>query len=271
MNLHGYSGATQVVFIAGDPIAQVKSPAGVTELLRQRGADALCVPAHVKPADLAAFLQLAEKMPNVSGVLITVPHKFAALPLCATLSARAASIEAVNMLRRGPAGRWHGDMCDGEAFVRALQHAGAELQGQRALLVGAGGAGSAIAHALVDAGVAEVALHDEDPARREALAAKLRRYGAAKVSMGSSHPAGFAVACNATPMGMREGDPLPFDANALDAGAVVGDVVTVPAVPPLIAQARARGHVATTGTDMFAQVRLSIVDFLLSAEEPCFP
>jgi shikimate dehydrogenase len=129
--------------------------------------------------------------------------------------------------------------------------------------VGAGGAGSAIAHALVDAGVSELALHDADDRRREVLAAKLRRYGQVPITMGSADPAGFALACNATPMGMKPDDPLPLQVGRLDAGAAVGDVVTVPAVPPLIEQARARGHVASTGSDMFAQVRVAIVDFLL--------
>ncbi len=261
----GLSGATRLVFIVGDPIAQVKSPAGVTALMRERGADAVCVPAHVKPADLPDFIWLAERMPNVDGILVTVPHKFDALPLCDTLSARARSIEAVNMLRRNAHGRWHGDMCDGEAFVAAMQAGGAVMAGRRALLVGAGGAGSAIAHALVDAGVREIALHDADAARRETLAAKLRRYGSATVSIGSDDPDGFDLVCNATPMGMRAEDPLPLRVDRLSPGACVGDVVTVPAVPPLIEQARARGHVATTGSDMFAQVRVCIVNFLLPA------
>jgi shikimate dehydrogenase len=269
LNLQGYSGATQVVFIAGDPIAQVKSPAGVTELMRARGADALCVPAHVKPADLSTFLQLAERMPNVSGILITVPHKFDSLPLCSTLTARAKSIEAVNMMKRGADGHWHGDMCDGEAFVRALLHAGAVLKGQRALLVGAGGAGSAIAHALVDAGVAEVALHDADAGRREALAAKLRRYGpGVAVTVGSSDPTGFAVVCNATPMGMKPGDPLPVRVDRLAPSTFVGDVVTMPPVPPLIEAARARGCATMTGAGMFEAVRDRMVTFYLERKNP---
>jgi shikimate dehydrogenase len=269
--LEGYSGATRVVFIVGDPIAQVKSPAGVTALMRARGRDAICVPVHVRAGDLAEFVRLAGRLPNVDGILVTVPHKLAVLPLAATLAPRARSIGAVNMLRKAGTGGWHGDMCDGEAFVAALRRAGAPLAGQRALLVGAGGAGAAIAHALVDAGVAELAVHDADTARRDALLQRLRSYGqergraggAVPVRAGSDDPAGFDVACNATPMGMRDGDPLPLRVDRLAPGAVVGDVVTVPAVPPLVALARARGLAASTGNDMFEQVKLLIVDFLL--------
>ena len=104
MNLDGYCGATRVVFIVGDPIAQVKSPAGVTALMRERGADAICVPAHVRPQDLPDFVRLAGRLPNVDGILVTVPHKFAVLPLCSSLAPRARSIEAVNMMRHEAAG-----------------------------------------------------------------------------------------------------------------------------------------------------------------------
>ena len=51
----GLSGATRLYFIVGDPIAQVRSPAGVTAALRAAGRDAIVVPAHVAPDDLPAF------------------------------------------------------------------------------------------------------------------------------------------------------------------------------------------------------------------------
>jgi len=96
MNLDSYSGATRVIFIVGDPIAQVKSPHGVTDALRERRADAIVVPAHVKPADIDAFFALTERMPNVDGIIVTVPHKFDAARLCAHVSLRARAIGAAN-------------------------------------------------------------------------------------------------------------------------------------------------------------------------------
>ena len=268
----GYSGATRVIFIVGDPIAQVKSPAGVTAQLRQRGVNAIVVPAHVVPADLAGWTAAVARMRNVDGILVTVPHKFDALPLCVELTPRAASIGAVNILRRAsaePGAGWLGDMCDGEGHVNALHQAGCNPAGRRALLVGAGGAGSAIAHALVDAGVAALAVHDPDAARLSALLGKLARYAAATgkapaLLAGSADPAGYGLVVNATPLGMRAGDPLPVAVQRLDAATFVSDVVTVPAVPPLIAQARARGCGTMTGTGMFDGVRECIVDFYMA-------
>ncbi len=256
------TGATRVIFIVGDPIAQVKSPAGVTAGLRAAGRDAVVVPAQVAPRDLAAWMEAVHRMPNCDGVIVTVPHKFAALELCAEATPRARSIGAANVLKRCPGG-WLGDMCDGEAHVTALRAAGFDPRGKRALLVGAGGAGSAIAHALVDAGVAVLALHDADASRREALAAKLRRYGSVALETGSADPAGFDLATNATPAGMRAEDPLPIDVQRLAPSTFVSDVVTVPAVPPLIEAARARGCGTLTGSGMFEAVRRLIVDFYL--------
>ncbi|RZS57937.1 shikimate dehydrogenase [Sphaerotilus mobilis] len=265
-----YSGATRVILIVGDPIAQVKSPAGVTALMRARGADAVCVPAHVAPDDLADWCAAIRCQRNVDGIIVTVPHKFAVLPLCDALTPRARSIGAVNILRRhAPSGGWLGDMCDGDGHVAGMRAAGAVLQGRRALLVGAGGAGSAIAHALVDAGVATLDLHEADAARREALADKLRRYAAGRaeplrVGIGGLDPTGYDLVTNATPMGMTRGDPLPVDVTRLAASTFVSDVVTQPAIPPLIEAARARGCATLTGIGMFEAVRDRIVDFYLA-------
>jgi shikimate dehydrogenase len=268
--LDTYSGATRVIFIVGDPIAQVKSPLGVTRLLRQRGADAIVVPAHVKPADLATWMAAVRLMPNVDGVIVTVPHKFAALALADEATARARSIGASNVLRRSTNGGWLADMNDGDGYVAGLRKLGCEPRGKQALLVGAGGAGSAIAHALVDAGVTRLALHEADATRRETLAAKLRAYGPAvgnpvQPEVGSRDPGSFDLVINATPMGMKDQDPLPLDVHALQAGTFVGCVVTQPAVPPLIAAARAQGLATMTGADMFAAVCNRLVDFYLGA------
>jgi shikimate dehydrogenase len=261
--LDTFSGATRVIYIVGDPIAQVKSPAGVTTMLRERGADAIVVPAHVAPADLVRWIEATMLMRNVDGIIVTVPHKFAALALCQRTTPQAASIGAVNVMRLDASGGWFGDMGDGTGYVAGLRKAGCEPKGKRALLVGAGGAGSAIAHALVDAGVVSLALHEADATRRDDLVRKLVAYGTLQPAIGSSDPSGFDLVINATPMGMKPGDPLPVQVDKLAPGAFVGDVVTAPAVPPLIEAARARGCATMTGTGMFEAVRDRIVDFYL--------
>lgn len=258
------SGATRVHFIVGDPIAQVKSPAGVTEAFQGRGRNAYVMPAHVAPAKLAAWLDGVSLAQNVDGLIVTVPHKFSCFELCATASERAAFLHAVNVMRRNPDGSWHGDMFDGEGYVAALRNRGCEIAGRKVLLVGAGGAGTAIAHALVTGGVSRLAIHDEDSTRRNTLVDRLASLDRCPVLAGSTDPSGFDVVINATPVGMKEGDPYPVDVSKLTAEIFVGCVITAPAVSPLVAAARALGCGTTTGADMFARVCDLMVDFLLA-------
>ncbi|MFP4894965.1 shikimate dehydrogenase family protein [Paraburkholderia sp. EG304] len=261
----GLSGATRVYFIVGDPIAQVRSPSGVTAALRSAGRDALVVPAHVAPADLPAFFAGIAPMRNVDGVIITVPHKFSAASYCATLAEEAAFLGAVNTLRRNADGGWHGGMFDGTGFVAALVAAGCELQGKRALLVGAGGAGSAIGHALIQSGVGSLDVRDNDAERTSSLTARLNALGrgTARGSAPELDLTGYDVVVNASPLGMRASDPLPIDVARLPATTFVGDVVTKPPLTPLIEAARARGCPTVTGTQMFERVCDRMVEFLL--------
>ncbi|APT59074.1 MAG: shikimate dehydrogenase [Azospirillum brasilense] len=257
------NGATRLYPIVGDPIAQVKSPSGVTRTLAERGHNAICVPAHVAPGDLADFFGTMARVRNVDGVIVTVPHKFASFAFCASTTPRAKVLRAVNSIRRNPDGSWHGDMSDGQAFVQAQIGAGATPQGARALLVGAGGAGSAIGLALLEAGVRELVVHDSDAARVDRLVGVLREQGKGEVRAGTADPTGFDMVCNATPSGMREGDPLPVAADLLRPAMSVGDVITAPEVTPLLQAARAIGCRTATGVDMFRVVQGLIVDFLL--------
>ena len=263
--LDHYSGATRVHLIVGDPIAQVKSPFGVTQAFEAAGRDAICVPAHVPPAALEAWWAGARRAQNLDGLIVTVPHKFACTAFCDQLSERAAFLGAVNTVRRNAQGQWEGDMFDGLGYVRALEKNGCQPRGLRALLVGAGGAGSAIAHSLVQAGVSHLTVVDPQPSRREPLVQRLAALGMGTVQAGEAKAEGYALVINATPLGMREGDPLPVALAGLTPQTHVGCVITAPAISPLIAGARALGCATTTGADMFAQVRELMVQFLLEA------
>jgi len=264
--LERLGGDTRLYFTVGYPIAQVKSPGGITRGFDARGANAIVVPIEIPPDRVDAFLDVAAHAGNVDGLVVTVPFKFRAREVCATVSPRAALLGAANVLRRNPDGGWHGDMTDGLGFCGAVAKAGFEIAGKRCLLVGAGGAGSAIALSLLDGGAARLSVFDLDAGRRDALIAKLRTRHAQVDAASAADPAGYDLVANASPAGMRAGDPLPVDVTRLAAGMHVGDVVTAPEVPPLIAEARARGCSTNTGTEMYlAQVDV-ITDFLLGRD-----
>jgi len=259
------SGATRLYAIVGDPVAQVKSPDGVTASLRARGHDAVLIPAQVAPEHLTLFFDAATQLKNLDGLVITVPHKFASYRYCRSASERSSFLGAVNVMRRRKEGGWYGDHIDGEGFVGAARKHGRDPKGERALLVGAGGAGSAIALALVNAGVVELAIHDADAERRDSLIARLNSLGRARVFAGSPDPTGFTFVGNATPAGMRPDDPLPIEVEKLSPTAYVGCVVTAPPVTPLIAAARARGCTTGVGGEMYQALQEAMIDFMFEA------
>ncbi len=257
------SGATRLYVIIGDPIAQVKAPGGMTAAFAERGHDGILVPVQVSVDSLTSFLSIADTLKNLDGIVVTVPHKFACYAHCASTTDRARFIGAVNIMRRRTEGGWHGEMVDGLGFVGAVRGKGLDPSGKRALVIGAGGAGSAIAQALLAAGVRELALHDADTERRDVLIARLNTMGAGRAIVGSPDPTGFDLVGNATPAGMKAGDPLPIDVGKLLPSTFVGCVITVPAASPIIEAARARGCSTSTGTDMYQALQGSMLDFLL--------
>jgi shikimate dehydrogenase len=259
------TGATRLYVIVGDPIAQVKSPAGMTQAFRGRGHNAVLVPMHITPADLERLIGGVKLAKNLDGIIVTIPHKFTMSALCTSLSPRATFLGATNIIRRMPDGGWHGDMLDGLGFVAAIRAKGGEPKGKRALLAGAGGAGSAIALALIDAGVASLAIHDFDATRRDALIARLKTHSATLITTGSSDPTGYDLVANATPAGMRDGDPYPVDTAKFAPSTFAACVITQPVPAPWLTAAAARGCATSDGVDMYKAEQAMMLDFLLGS------
>ena len=146
--------------------------------------------------------------------------------------------------------------------MRGVQRKGFALKGKRALVVGTGGVGSAIAASLSAVGLCEIALFDVNSASSEALASRIREhFPAIQVSTGSNDPAGFDLVVNATPLGMTEGDPLPIDVSRLDAKTFVGEVVMAADVTAFLAAAQARGCPTQIGTDMLYEQIPAYLEF----------
>ncbi len=259
------SGATRIYPIIGDPIAQVKSPAGMTASFAGHNRDAVVVPIHVAPQDVDGFIDTAGKVRNIDGIIVTIPHKFAALEHCRTATERARIIGSVNVLRRNGDGSWHGENFDGLGMVGGIRSQGGEPKGKRCLLVGAGGAGMAIAEALLNEGVSELAIHDVDTARRDRLVARMREHHGSRVHAGSDDPRGFELVVNATPMGMKPDDPYPVRVDRLSPDTFVGCVITAPAVSPWVAAARAAGCRGSVGIDMYKAEQELMIEFFLAA------
>ena len=258
----GLSGETRVIFIIGDPIAQVKSPALLSARFAARGENAVVVPGHVAAADVPAFMAALDILQNASGLVITVPHKQAMPDYCDSLTDRARYAGSVNVMRRSGEG-WVGDITDGMGYVNGIRAAGGDVAGKRVLLIGAGGAGCAIGYEFLAQGAAHLAVHDVDATRRDSLIVRLEGPFAGQLSIGSDDPTGYDIIANATPLGMREGDPLPVQLDKLVASQFAACPITKPEVSPFIAAAREKGCASMPGIGMFKAQEELLVDALL--------
>ena len=235
-------GTTRFFGIIADPIAQVKTPQGINHIAAECGANSIMVPLHVAPEELTAAFAGLRAMKNFGGMIVTVPHKVAALTLCDEASVRARQVGAVNAVRRDISGRLLGDIFDGIGFVTGLARAGIDVKGRRVYLVGAGGAANAIAFALADAGVAQLTIANRTSAKAEHLASELSgHYPAIIIGIGTPDPSGHEIIVNGTSLGMKKDDPYPLDITRLDPGMTVAEIIMEPAMTPLLAAARDLG------------------------------
>ncbi|KND20184.1 shikimate dehydrogenase [Pannonibacter phragmitetus] len=250
------SGNTKLIVHLGYPTGSFRAPMIYNPFFEKHGIDAVVVPMGCKAEDYSEFLRLVFRLSNIHGALVTMPHKVTTMALLDEASTTAQVAGACNAIRLDPDGRLVGDMFDGEGFVRGVLRKGRELSGKTALVVGSGGVGSAIAASLAKAGVAQLSLFDGFEPSMLGLAARLRQaYPGLAVNTGSNDPAGYDLVVNATPLGMKEGDPLPVDMSRIDPSAFVGEVVMKTEITPFLAAARERGCQFQVGTDMlFEQI-----------------
>jgi shikimate dehydrogenase len=263
-------GSTQLVAHIGFPTETFKSPMIYNPWFEKAGVDAVVVPLGCKPEHYAALLKSVFSLTNIRGALITMPHKVATLALLDEASTAVKIAGACNAVRRAADGRLQGDMFDGEGFVRGVRRKGGRIEGARALVVGCGGVGSAIAASLAAAGVASLSLYDSRAEAATALSARLKQFHPAlKLSAGSSDPAGHDLVVNATPLGMNAGDPMPMDVARIDPGAFVGEVVMKQEMTAFLKAAQARGCRYQVGIDMlFEQIPAYLEYFGFPAATP---
>ena len=255
-------GTTKLIAHLGYPTESFKAPMIYNPYFASRNIDAIVVPMGCKAPEYPAFLKLLFKLTNIHGALITMPHKVSTIALLDEVLTTAKVAGACNAVRLGADGQLIGDMFDGEGFVRGVLRKGRVVKDARALVVGCGGVGSAIAASLAKAGIGQLTVFDPDARAMDALARRLRtHYPRLGLVAGSADPSGQDIVANATPLGMKPGDPLPVDVSRIDPGAFVGEVVMAQEITPFLEAARARGCAYQIGMDMLFEQIPAYLDF----------
>jgi len=256
------SGTTRLYGLLGDPVATAKSPELLNRLFCEHRVDAVCVPLWVKAADLSAFVAGARTVRNLSGLLVTMPHKQEMLPFVDELHPTARQVGALNIIRCDDNGRWVGAMFDGAGCVLGMQWEGIHPANRSVLLIGAGGAGRAIAFAVASTGARTLTIFDIDEGRADELAKSVAAATGCVTSFGAPDPRGHEIVINATALGMRPGDAMPVDPNRLEPGSTVVDIITTPDPTPLCRAARERGCRTQGGRPMHEGQAVHALRFL---------
>ena len=250
------SGKTTVIAHLGYPTEAFKAPMIYNPYFDHAGIDAVVVPMGIKVDDYPSFLRPLFTMTNLRGALVTMPHKVSTVAMLDEVTPTARIAGACNAILKRPDGSLLGDMFDGAGFVRGVTRKGKVLAGAKALVVGAGGVGSAIAASLAATRLSAIGLYDAHGTAADALGNRLREhYPALTVRTGSNDPEGYDVVVNATPMGMNPGDPMPMDVSRIAPATFVGEVVMKQEMTAFLQAAKDRGCQYQIGTDMlFEQI-----------------
>jgi 3-dehydroquinate dehydratase/shikimate dehydrogenase len=254
---------TEVFAVIADPVGHSLSPIIHNAAFRKFGMNRVYIPIRVPREDLFEFIDQAPQW-GIKGLSVTIPHKEAVLAKLTKADSIVRGIGAANTVIFDGKERL-GFNTDCRAAIEAIEVAlgtpvdgRSPIHGKQALVLGAGGAGKAIAFGLIRAG-ATVTLTDGDEEKARALAEKL---DCAFVKWDDRHSIPCDILANCTPVGMHPNvDESPFDAKYLRGHMLVFDAVYNPENTLLIKDARARNCKVVTGVEMF--VRQACMQFKL--------
>ena len=244
------TGTTTFYTMIGTPIIQVKSPFFYNRYFAEHGIDAVMVAMDVPTDQVKNHFNHMRSISNFGGCIATIPHKQAAAKCMDKVSKRAQDLESVNVVRVEN-GRLIGDMVDGLGFMVAVKTHGLSMGGKRAAIIGGGGAGAAIAHAIAESGADEIVIKEVRTERHGFLERLLKNTNPKmKISFALTSLEGFDLVVNATPVGMNDDPHVPFPTDTLSSSTLVADVVTNPKVTPWLAAAIKKGCEVQYGAEM---------------------
>jgi shikimate dehydrogenase len=240
-------------FVTGFPVKHSRSPIIHGHWLKSFGIHGSYEAIEVAPADFSRFIvSIKDGSSGFTGGNVTIPHKEAAFALADMPDALAAELGAANTLYMSD-GRLHATNTDGYGFITNLDDRtpGWDARRDIAVVLGAGGASRAVIQALRDRGFGEVHVLNRTVERGRELADRFgARIHASPITALAERLSGADLFVNTTSLGMDDSAAIDIDFTAMRSGALVTDIVYVPLITPILAQARQQGMRITDGLGM---------------------
>lgn len=271
------TGTTRLFGCIACPTAHVRAPMIFNQIFTERGIDAVMVPVEIPPQHLKEGVRGLQALTNFEGAAVTIPHKLAMAELCDELGSGAQAAAAVNAVRFNADGRLTGDNFDGHGFVSGLlgenpaQEAPEHILGGKSILiVGAGGAARSVALTLSDHPVGRVDVMNRTHSRAEDAVQLVHRlrdkasvFAVPAAQVAFEH---YDMVINATPLGLHDGDPLPFDIDLLRADCLVCDIIMIPERTRLIEAADQSGRPVHIGRHML-DYQIELIGSFIGADQ----
>jgi shikimate dehydrogenase len=248
------SGKTSVFGIFGHPVEHTFSPGMHNAAFAKIKRDACYVPFAVAPSDLERAVRAIVPL-GICGLNITIPHKETILPFLDDLTDDARMIGAVNTIEVNR-GNLIGHNTDGRGFLRSLSvETRFRPKGKTFLMIGSGGAARAVGINLALSGATTILLCDIDSVKASKLARDIENKTSTRVKVltpdGLEKNAQLAECIiNATPLGLKPGDPLPIPRHLIRKDQLICDLVYNPLQTPLLKTARSAGAKTLSGIGM---------------------
>ena len=265
-NIMSISGTTKLFVIFAHPAKQVRAPTLFNKKFEELRIDSVMIPIDVQPSFLKDCVNSMRGIKNLRGGVVTIPHKVEIAKLCDKLGAGGKATGAVNAIRFEEDGILHGDNFDGIGFVAGLKDYGHLLKGKKILIVGAGGASRALAVELISEPIKSLNITNRSFEKAQKVVQTVKSVRQTDkinaIKKENIDYAEYDFVINATSLGMKSDDPLPFPIISLRSDCVVCDIIMKPEETKLLSAAKRSGIKVHYGKHMLDYQISFIADFI---------
>ena len=237
---------TKIFGCIADPISHVKAPTIFTSIFKDKNIDAVMIPIHVSQDNLINVIEALKGIKNFCGLTVTIPHKTSVTHLCDTLEPDAEITGAVNWIKFDKERKLVGNNFDGKGFVNGFLKNNYFLKNKTICLFGAGGAASSIACSLVNENIKHLKIINRDIKKAQNLNKTINaKFSNVKVDVFSENNYSLKdcdVIINATSLGLKAHDKLPFDVKKTSRNSIIADIIMQPKETELLKEAKSLGR-----------------------------
>jgi len=256
-------GSTKIYGCLADPIDHVKAPTIFSSIFKEKNIDAVMIPIHVDKDNLENVITTLKTIKNFEGMTVTIPHKKSIAKLCDYLEQDAEFTQSVNWIKFDRDRKLIANNFDGQGFVNGFLGQNFSIENKKVCIFGAGGAAVSIACSLASQNIKSLKIINRNVDKANELMKKVKVINKnllVEVDQykDNSQLYNFNIIINATSLGLRKNDKLPFDVTKTSPEAVIADIIMQPLETDLLKKALDLGRSVHYGKYMIeSQINLA--------------